>query len=108
MHCHVNSVSDDSLPDCFDSVESLENELKTWSCSFNIPHSAMHALLKILRVYHTNLPKDPSTLLRTDTKYNVVSVDGGSYYHFGLAISVLKKIDKISHVSAFDIDSVLI
>lgn len=75
-----------------DAEESLENELKTWATTFKITHSALQSLLTILRTYHPFLPKDPRTLLKTGTKYNVIDIDGGLYYHFGLGKGILEKI----------------
>lgn len=36
------------------------------------------------------LPKEPRALLKTSTYYNVIDIDGGSNYHFGLVSSLLK------------------
>jgi hypothetical protein len=75
-----------------DAEESLENELKTWASTFQITHSALQSFLSILRTYHPFLPKDPRTLLKTGTKYNVINLAGGSYYHFGLGKGILQEI----------------
>ena len=105
------SDSDISVDSSSDSDISLEKELQTWASSFQIPHSALQSLLSILRVYHPFLPKDPRTLLNTSTYYNVVDIDGGSYYHFGLASGLLKLVQSMPNklnIEASDIDSVLV
>lgn len=52
---------------------------------------ALIDLLNLLRVSHPDLPKDPRTLLRTETQYDIENKCGGQYYHFGIAKNVLEK-----------------
>ena len=96
--------SDISETDSSDS-ENLEDKLGSWASEFKITHVALQALLSILRVHHSFLPKDPRTLLKTKTDYNIVSITGGSY-HFGIASSVINEINSRSQISLFDVDSV--
>ena len=48
----------------------------------------MHELLAISRPHHPTLPKDPRTLLHTQCSYNIRDIQGGQYYHFGIAEGV--------------------
>lgn len=91
-----------------DSDNSLENELQTWASSFHIPHAALQSLLSILRVHHPFLPKDPRTLLRTCRRYNITAIDGGSYYHFGIASSLLKEFESRPNIRDLQLDSLQI
>jgi len=77
-----------------DEDKSMDNELlhdlRNWSFAFKIRHNAINALIKILR--HTphsqfnTLPKNARTLLKTPRKTaEIVTLSGGSYYHFGVS-----------------------
>lgn len=78
---------------------SLSNDIDTnfatslisWSHDHNISHSALDALLKILKPYHASLPKDSRTLLRTPKQINVRECDAGSYIYFGLLPNILER-----------------
>lgn len=63
---------------------SLEDQLSVWASRYNIAHSALRDLLKILHPYHEYLPKDPRTLLQTQRQVEVVEISGGHYHHFGI------------------------
>lgn len=76
--------------------------LRIWAAKFDITHSALQSLLAILRPYHTELPKDPRTLLKTTTNYAVVAITGGSYYHFGIKDCILKEIMSSRTISVQD------
>ena len=104
----LSYLSDSDLESNPGSDISLENELQTWASTFKVPHSAIQSLLSILRVYHPFLPKDPRTLLKTATKYDVFDIDGGSYYHFGLAPSLLKLVENRPNAETSDLNSVLV
>ena len=73
-------------------VKWLADQLAEWAVTFRVTHTSLSALLSILRVFHTDLPKDPGTLLRTGKNYTVQAVAGGSYYHFGIASGILQKL----------------
>ena len=91
-----------------DTCTSLESDLQKWASGFQISHSALQSLLSVLRVHHPTLPKDPRTLLKTTTTYNVVGIDGGSYYHFGLASSLLHLVKNIPNAEPCYVNSVLV
>ncbi|EFN75022.1 hypothetical protein EAG_08081, partial [Camponotus floridanus] len=68
----------------------LLHNLRNWSFAFKIRHNAINALIRILR--HTphsqfnTLPKNARTLLKTPRKTaEIVTLSGGSYYHFGVS-----------------------
>ena len=73
-------------------VKWLADQLAEWAVTFRVTHTSLSALLSILRVFHTDLPKDPGTLLRTGKNYTVQAVAGGSYYHCGIASGILHKL----------------
>lgn len=75
--------SDDSGDSDFPDID-LATLLVSWVSKFNISHLALNGLLCILREYHTYLPKDARTLLKTAKQYNVLNIAGGCYYHFGI------------------------
>jgi len=52
----------------------------------NITATAVDDLLIILKVYDKDcpVPKCSKTLLKTPQRYDIVEIQGGSYYHFGL------------------------
>ena len=83
-----DSVNDSSLPD----------KLSSWTSRHKIGSNALNDLLQILRDYHSELPKDARTLMKTQTKYNILSICGGSYYHFGISKSVLQKLITSSQI----------
>ncbi|XP_025110695.1 uncharacterized protein LOC112574075 isoform X2 [Pomacea canaliculata] len=75
-----SSDSENSENDDYDLVR----ELGRWASSFNITVVAVSALLSLLRIYHPSLPKDPRTVMKTARHINVRTIEGGSYYHFGI------------------------
>jgi hypothetical protein len=97
---HSDSISDDgdfpvhnnaksNSADSSDDVSILDNntlaeEIRQWSTECNINNDALKRLLSILGKYHDNIPKDPRTLLRTVTNYQICNVSGGRYHHFGM------------------------
>ena len=82
--------SSSSLGFSDDETFHLRDELRNWVADFNIPHSAVSSLLKLLQQYHPELPKDARTLLNTTTNFEISQVAGGFYHHFGMQKSVLK------------------
>jgi hypothetical protein len=66
------------------SHDSLQQNLAKWSVECNVTHSAVGALLKILKPYHPSLPLDPRILLKTSSNYNIKQIEGGEYCHIGI------------------------
>ena len=88
-----NRFSDDDIGEDQNVELGILEELAYWAVCHKIPHTALSSLLELLRKYHQNLPKDPRTLLKTNTKFKsaIRHIQGGSYYHCG----VLKGMEQI-------------
>lgn len=65
--------------------ENFKHAIAAWIVSYNIPHNACNALLKVLHE-HTSckFPIDTRTLLKTPRKSNVIQLDKGEYFYLGL------------------------
>lgn len=70
-------------------TESFRDKIKEWAVLHSITNLALVDLLNILRVSHPDLPKDPRTLLRTETSYDIKKKCGGEFYYFGIEKSVV-------------------
>ncbi len=81
----VSDFTSESDSEC----EDLAQALSDWCVAFRISQTAISALLAILRVHHSELPKDPRTLLRTVQHYDIKETAGGQYFHFGLGHGIL-------------------
>ena len=90
-----NDSDDNFDTDIVDKDVYLSHGLAAWASDFIIPHVALAMLLAVLRALHPHLPKDPRTLLGTAKQYQVQSISGGSYYHFGIAASIKKAISVV-------------
>lgn len=87
----ISSDSSDTDESCI-SNSSLNDELSCWVSTYNVSTNATNALLKILQKHHEHLPRDQRTLMKTITHYNIVSLSGGHYYHFGVEYSVFNQL----------------
>jgi len=75
---------------------SLAHHLASWAIIPGQIKSNVTALLKIIRIFHPNLPGDFRALLKTPRKISgIVEVAGGRYYHFGLEEELKKSILKL-------------
>lgn len=99
-----NSSGDDGI----DYDDNFQFHLKEWAIEFNISHDALRGLATILnKKIPYVLPKDPRTLLKTDTKPIVlIPVGSGNYWHKGLTESLKQILDHVNIV--WDTISVLI
>lgn len=88
----TDSESSDSSDEC---RENLHESLREWAIKNNIPNISLGDLLKIFRPSNPDLPKDPRTLLCTETSYNIMKICGGEYFHFGLSESMTKYIKNL-------------
>lgn len=72
--------------------DNFKNDLLNWALSNNITSVAMDGLLKICRdnLPEISLPLSSKTMLKTPNTYNIVHIGGGSYYHFGLKIQLMR------------------
>ena len=68
---------------------SISNMLSEWAVTFGITMEALSALLRILQPVLKDIPKDPRTLLKTKTSYNIQKKCGGEYYHFGIKNNIV-------------------
>ena len=87
MDVGFSATSDLDLQEQAESnhLKQFRTLLASWAVKNHIKHSALSELLIRLRVILPDLPKDARTLLSTGSIQDIKSIDGGSYYHFGLA-----------------------
>lgn len=91
------------VSDCIET--SLNNsklyvELKNWATTENIAHSSVTKLLHILKPYHTNLPLDCRTLLKTPRTINVKQLCNGEYVHFNLEGTLFNILSKSKTIAS--------
>jgi len=69
---------------------SLIVALTEWALWHRIPRLSLCSLLGILAPYHSELPLDSSTLLKTPIRYAFKNISGGrgQYYHFGISMGI--------------------
>ena len=91
-----SDISEEIEPDIENKEKELSFDLGMWAASFSITMVAVSSLLDILRVLHPSLPKDPRTLLKTPRTSTVKTIEGGSYFHFGIVKS-LQHINLLPH-----------
>lgn len=107
-----------SLTDTEDDEENNEHKedfsqfLRNWAIEYNITHTSLNKLLKEMRRRrYGNLPSDCRTLLRTQPKFDIVSLPPGQYAHIGLKRAIVhylqgcKEIPKNIHLD-YNIDGV--
>ncbi|XP_047670227.1 uncharacterized protein LOC125138348 [Tachysurus fulvidraco] len=82
---------------CSQRESDLQSSLEDWAIEFGISQIALSALLTILKVHHSSLPKDGRTLLKTKTRYSISSIAGGVFHYCGNLNSVWKILDKVWH-----------
>ena len=96
---HRTSTSEKSISDLSGSEDEImtyvlneepDNTIlcglsQRWAVNKGVTHSAIRELLHLLHPYHPELPLDPRTLLRTGTVDGIVPMEGGFYFHFGVA-----------------------
>lgn len=92
-----NCESDNDMADGMEMIE-LSFQLSQWAVARNISHGALRDLLRILRQKCPFLPKDPRSLLGTVTPYSkdIVSLSGGSYFHFGVRAGLVNRLSRCS------------
>lgn len=81
---HVSESDSESEFQCVDEPESLTESLANWAVRFGVSLVALTALLSLLRVYHSELPKDARTILKTNTEYKIQNRCGGLYHYRGI------------------------
>lgn len=75
---------------------SLNVEIRKWALGHNLTRVALNDLLSILKVFlpGETLPSDSRTLLETPRRIELVKVDGGHIYHFGIRKNLEKCIQR--------------
>ena len=64
------------------AIHQLPLLLKNWAVKCQITHTALNMLLKILRIFHSDLPLDSRTLLiSTPSVQGIKSICDGKYHH---------------------------
>ena len=92
-------LDDTDNPLVNDTAESLKDSLIEWVASFNIPSTAVTALLKILHNYHPNLPLDSRTLMKTPRAHDISALTcGGELWYHGIAAGI----EEIYYEGMFD------
>lgn len=72
-----------------DNENEFKRDIQEWAIKFNIPHNAVNALLLILNKYTSCcFPNDSRSLLHTPRSTNIMPINVGHYYHFGLKRAV--------------------
>ena len=74
--------------------KTFSQKLGEWATTFQISSMVLLSILDILKPYFPELPKDPRTLLQTQTCYNVSELGGGLYHHFGIFCSISQKVEQ--------------
>lgn len=88
----------DECSDLEDDNDDDSRGLAEWAAEFNIPQTALSALLKILRRKGLDIPMDGRTLMSTDRSCNVANMAGGSYYHFGIENALIAELTSLGHL----------
>ncbi|CAI6370637.1 unnamed protein product [Macrosiphum euphorbiae] len=72
----------------------VKKKLGKWMIDYNVNQNSVNSLLKILKndCNLEYLPKDCRTLLKSGSSKvtNIINIDSGIYYHFGLAAGILR------------------
>ena len=93
-----NSSSDEEEP------QSLRNRLSEWAVTSNVTNSSLGKLLKVLRIEHPNLPKDPRSIRGIHKNVELTSVAGGQYYHFGLKNGITLKLSLLAQLQPEELE----
>lgn len=73
---------------------NLKDEIKKWAISEKISHTAVTSLLHTLHDYHSELPLDCRTLLKTSRQIQTKHVGNGEYIHFNLKVTLKQTLEK--------------
>lgn len=91
--CENDLYVSDECADYVNKQNAIEfrNELRDWAVDNQVNHSAVNALLKILKnhIPENALPKDARTLLQTPRNVQIESIENGQYWHYGLQTALL-------------------
>ncbi|KYN02340.1 hypothetical protein ALC62_06834 [Cyphomyrmex costatus] len=98
----INIDIEDNVIDIVEK-ENFTEKLCKWALLFGISHTALSALLIILRIYlpMEQLPTNARTLLCTPRKTLIRKVTPGNYFHYGLLKGIIDELR--SHVDHSEI-----
>ncbi|KAL4100775.1 hypothetical protein QTP88_020806 [Uroleucon formosanum] len=76
----------------------IPDHLREWVIRNKISHIALRELLSILKEIPdlNNIPKDPSTFLKTPRTTILRDINHGKYYHFGLENGLTNMLKKVN------------
>ena len=83
----------------------IREKVASWAVKFKISHSALSALLEVLKSCDLDMPRDPRTLLMTPRVTDIKETAGGSFYHFGIARGIISKLATCSPSHLVGIES---
>lgn len=87
--------SDDLFPS-YERIEisrTLEEDIRDWSLTTNVPNSSVDLILKILHKHgHKELPTTARTLKNTPGKISIRTMEPGLFWYFGIK-SILKVLE---------------
>lgn len=102
-------VCDNIEEDLISKNQNLRANLRKWALTHNITHMAMKELMKIVNERFTEkgacssaLPEDPRTLLRTPQSVNIMPLNEGEYWHYGIKKcleKIFRKLDESITIS---------
>lgn len=74
----------------------LTHKLASWAVDEQINHESLNKLLAILREHpcHSSFPTDARTLVKTPRNVKLLSLAGGTYYHFGIEKGIRSLLDQ--------------
>ena len=81
---------------------SLNDGLREWAIEFNVTHSAVSKLLKLLHNFHAELPLDARTLLQTKSKEIQKIADGAEFAYFGIRNTLTCLLEKETDLAEND------
>lgn len=85
-----DDASESDMDDSENNTMRLTSFIQNWSNEYKIPHCALKPLLNRLCNVDRTLPTDPRRLLGTPRKEpELITIDGGHYWHQGLGIILL-------------------
>lgn len=84
--------------------KEFQNAIATWVVSYEVPHNACNALLKILQKYTPyNYPSQMRTLLQTPRQTDLSKVCEGEYFHWSLDNIIQKMLLKCDENESIDL-----
>ncbi|KAG1664804.1 hypothetical protein GQR58_019670 [Nymphon striatum] len=79
FQCPIYSSNSDD-----NELPLLREQLRDWIVRNNVTLTAASDLLKLLQVYHPELPKDVHTLMKNSKHIPVKLIAGGEFHYFGI------------------------